>query len=160
MTLLRMLVTVLLLGVSGLALAFDQAPAFTLNNLQESPVSLSNFKGKVIYVDFWATWCAPCRRSFPWMQQMYEKYHDLGLEIIAISLDGKKEVIDRFLKQSPVSFTILRDRRNKVASKYKVKVMPSSYLIDQDGNFYYRHAGFNDRDKTKLEERFRDLLLN
>ena len=140
--------------------AFDQAPEFTLNDLNGSPVSLSKFRGKVIYVDFWATWCGPCRQSFPWMQQMNEKYHDLGLEIIAISLDGKKEVINRFLRQTPVSFTILRDRRSEVASKYQVKVMPSSYLIDRDGNFYFRHAGFTNRDKVKLEEKFRDLLLN
>lgn len=156
----RFLITLLLLCVSSVATAFDQAPKFTLNDLKNTPVSLSNFKGKVIYVDFWATWCGPCRKSFPWMQQMYEKYHDLGLEIIAISLDGKKEVINRFLKQTPITFTILRDQHNRVASKYQVKVMPSSFLIDRDGNFYYRHGGFNDRDKAKLEENFRDLLLN
>lgn len=91
---------------------------------------------------------------------MYEKYHDLGLEIITISLDEKKQNIVRFLKDKNISFIVLKDSKLQIASKYHVKVMPSSFLIDRDGNFYSRHRGFTDTDMPKIEEKFRDLLLN
>jgi len=150
----------LFLCLSSAVYGYDQAPKFTLNDLNGNPISLDSFKGKVIYVDFWATWCGPCRSSFPWMEKMYQKYHDLGLEIIAISVDGKKKVIEQFLKKNKTSYTILRDPKLKIASEYKVNVMPSSFLIERDGNIYFRHRGFNGRDKEKIEEKFRDLLLN
>ena len=156
----KSLLAIFLLCMSTVAYSYDQAPTFTLNNLSDIPVSLSKYKGKVIYVDFWATWCGPCRSSFPWMEKMYQKYHDLGLEIIAINVDGKKKVIEQFLRKNTVNFTILRDPKLKTASEYHVKVMPSSFLIGRDGNFYFRHRGFNNRDKEKIEEKFRDLLLN
>lgn len=140
--------------------AYSQAPDFTLPTIDGKTVSLSQFKGQVVYVDFWATWCPPCRRSFPWMEKMYQKYQTHGFQIIAISLDGKQEIVDRFLAKINPTFIVARDKKSQVASEYKVQAMPSSYLIDRNGEIYYEHRGFNENDKNKMEEKFRNLLLN
>ena len=138
--------------------AASKAPSFTLKDLGGQNISLDQFKGEVVYVDFWATWCPPCRKSFPWMEQMHKRYKDLGLKIVAISLDGKRGVIDKFLKDNPVSFMILQDPNGKIADAYKLKGMPSSYLIDRKGNIRITHAGFRDKDKAMLESSFKELL--
>jgi thiol-disulfide isomerase/thioredoxin len=153
-----MILLVSFMFISPFSLA--QAPDFKLSTLDGKTVTLSEFAGKVVYVDFWATWCPPCRRSFPWMEKMYQKYNDHGLEIIAISLDGKNEVIERFIAIEKPSFIIARDRRSKIADKFKVRAMPTSFIIDRDGDIYYVHRGFNREAKAKLEEKLRDLLLN
>ncbi|MDH5328226.1 MAG: TlpA family protein disulfide reductase [Gammaproteobacteria bacterium] len=156
-TLFRQILIIVLLLLLSLGVQ-AAAPAFTLKDLNGQNVSLKQFKGEVVYLDFWATWCPPCRKSFPWMDQMHQRYKDLGLKIIAVSLDGKRDVIDKFLKENPVKFLILHDPDGKVADAYKLKGMPSSYLIDRQGNIRVTHAGFRDKDKSKLESSFKELL--
>lgn len=121
-------------------------------------VSLSSLKGKVVYVDFWATWCAPCRKSFPWMNDMYSRYNNKGFEIIAINLDAQQEMVPEFLKKYPAKFTIALDPKGSVAEQYDVKAMPSSYLIDKQGNIVAKHFGFRSGDKDKLENEIKSLL--
>lgn len=152
---------VCVLGLFCLSLnaeAAKKAPDFNLKDLDGKTLNLANFKGEVVYLDFWATWCPPCRKSFPWMEQMHNRYKDLGLKIVAVSLDGKRSVIDKFLKANPVSFIILQDPKGQVADAYKLKGMPSSYLIDRNGNIRISHTGFRESDKTKLESSFKELL--
>lgn len=147
-----------LLLVSANAEAAKKAPAFKLQGMDGQSLSLDQLKGEVVYLDFWATWCPPCRKSFPWMEQMHKRYKDLGLKIVAVSLDGKRGVITKFLKENPVSFTILQDPNGKIADAYKLKGMPSSYIIDRRGNIRVTHAGFREKDKAKLEASFKELL--
>lgn len=135
------------------------APAFQLRE-EYNQVKLSDYKGKLIYLDFWATWCAPCRYSFPWMEQMQQKYGEMGFEVIAVSLDGKRDVIERFLKQQQVSFTVVQDNHMKTANAYGVSAMPSSFLIDGNGEIVFKHFGFNNTHKSILEQKIRELLLN
>lgn len=89
---------------------------------------------------------------------MHQRYKDLGFQVVAISLDNKRGVIDQFLKTMDTSFTIAHDPSGDSANAFKVKGMPSSYLIDRQGNIHKTHMGFNDRDKAKLESEIKNLL--
>ncbi|HEY5604210.1 MAG TPA: TlpA disulfide reductase family protein [Gammaproteobacteria bacterium] len=139
-------------------LAAQPAPNLTLKTLNNQDLKISELKGDVVYVDFWATWCPPCRQSFPWMEEMHQRYSNLGFKIVAISLDTKRDVIDQFLKTMTTNFTIAHDPGGESATAFQVKGMPSSYLIDRKGNVHLTHMGFNDRDKAKLESQIKDLI--
>ena len=152
------LALVLLIFAAPPILAAQPAPNLTLKTLDNKDLKISDLKGEVVYVDFWATWCPPCRQSFPWMEEMHQRYSDLGFKIVAISLDNKREVIDQFLKTMTTHFTIAHDPGGESANEFKVKGMPSSYLIDRKGNIHLTHMGFNDRDKAKLESEIKDLI--
>jgi cytochrome c biogenesis protein CcmG/thiol:disulfide interchange protein DsbE len=152
------IIAVLLFCVVNIAWAGDKAPDFQLPAINGDKVQLSDFKGHVVYVDFWATWCPPCRKSFPWMQAMHQRYQDLGLKILAISLDQKTDLIKSFVKAQKADFTVLQDKTGQVAEAYKVKGMPSSYLVDRKGIIRLKHAGFNDGDKAALEAQMKQLL--
>jgi peroxiredoxin len=107
-------------------------------------------KGQVILLDFWASWCSPCKISFPWMQGQMEKHAGEGLTIIAVSVDEKRENVQRFLKSFKISFTVVRDAQQKLVAAADIPTMPTSYLIDRSGKIRFIHAGF-DRDKTTRE---------
>lgn len=146
--------------ISSPAIAKQPAPNLTLKKLDDSSFNLSDLKGDVVYVDFWATWCPPCRKSFPWMEQMHQKYSDLGFKVVAISTDVKREVVNQFLEKLTANFIIAHDPTGDSASKFKVEGMPSSYLIDRKGNIRLVHAGFNDKDKSKLEAAIKKLIAS
>lgn len=139
----------------------DAAPAkpFELNTL-DGKVSLDSLKGKVVYLDFWASWCSPCKKSFPWMNKMYSKYKDDGLEIVAVSLDFKMKHTKRFLEETPANFTIALDPKGEIADAYQVQVMPTSYLIDRNGELLWEHKGFRTKHEDKLEAEFVKALKN
>lgn len=135
------------------------APQFTLPSLlQDQPVSLTQFGGKVIYLDFWASWCAPCRTSFPLLNKMYQNLRDKGLEVVAINLDENKANAEKFLKDFPVSFAILRDSKGEWADKYVVESMPTSFIIDRQGVIQNIHHGFTSDDIKDLEQKIIQLL--
>lgn len=142
------------------AFAGKAAPGLTLKKLDNSSFKISDYKGDVVYVDFWATWCPPCRKSFPWMEEMNLRYKDLGFQIVAISLDTKRSVIDQFLEKMDTSFVIAHDPSGESATAFKVKGMPSSYLIDRKGNIHLTHLGFNAKDKSKLEDEIKSLIAS
>lgn len=137
--------------------AADPAPDFKLPSAK-GMVELSKLKGKVVYVDFWASWCTPCRKSFPWMNELHKKYKDQGLEVVAVNLDKSREPIDEFLAKIPADFTIAYDPSGGAATTYKVSGMPSSYLIDRNGQLQVAHIGFRDKDKVTMESKIKELL--
>lgn len=136
--------------------AAQPAPNFKLPTFK-SDISLSAFRGKVVYVDFWASWCEPCRKSFPWMDEIQARYGK-NLKVIAINLDQKREDATGFLKKLNPKFTVAFDPAGKIAEAYRVKGMPSSYLIDQRGNIVSSHTGFRGSDKEKLELQIEKLI--
>lgn len=112
-------------------------------------LDLSAYKGKVVYLDFWASWCTPCRQSFSWMNQIQEQDGTRGLVVIAVNVDHDKDLADAFLKRYAPQFKIVYDSKGEIASKYKINDMPTSFLIGRDGRVRYTHAGFYpDREGT------------
>jgi len=108
------------------------------------------WKGKVVLVDFWASWCGPCKASFPVMEELFKQYGKDGLLIIAVNLDDKREKMDAFLKDHPVSFLTVRDAAKKLVGAVNIKSMPSSFVLDRDGRIVAVHNGFRG-DETKKE---------
>lgn len=130
----------------------QQAPNFTVQNLaNNSQFSLDQFKGKLVYLDFWASWCPPCLKSFPFMEELKTRYSDQGLVVVAISLDENPEDARAFLKKASASFFVGHNKQGDIATMYNVQAMPSSYLIDRDGNIQQVHRGFKTSDKEKLK---------
>ena len=158
---LRHLFFVTALGATASAIAVgpgEPAPAFALPNAAGEAVELAKFRGTVVYVDFWASWCPPCRRSFPWMNEMTRKYGPKGLAVVAINVDKKREDAEKFLRQSPAEFTVVYDPAGKAPASFNVKAMPSSYLVDGTGKVVLVEIGFKDERKAELEERIRNAL--
>jgi len=139
------------LSVSALAIEVgESAPEIQLPG-RSGAIKLSEFKGKAVYLDFWASWCGPCKQSFPWMNEMQAKYGAKGLQVLAVNLDQKPEDATGFLQQTKVDFLIAMDPVGQSAQKYNVKGMPSSLLIGRDGKVTVVHTGFNAASKAELE---------
>ena len=139
--------------------AVGQYPSFKLPTLSNAKqVDLKAFRGKVVYVDFWASWCGPCRQSIPKFNQIYKKLSSKGLAIVAINLDENGADAKQFLKDYPVSYTILRDSKGDIPQQFGLKVMPSGYLLDRFGMVRYIHEGFRDGDEKELEQQILKLL--
>ncbi len=133
-----------------------KAPGFILPG-QNKTIDLSEFKGKVVYLDFWASWCDPCKRSFPWMNKLQEQYGHNGFEIVAVSLDEDRQDAEKFLARVPANFTVAFDETGKTAESYKLKAMPSSYLIDRQGRLVHKSVGFRNEVKKIIEAKIQEL---
>ncbi len=119
---------------------------------------LSELRGKVVYVDFWASWCGPCKQSFPWMNEMQKKYATQGLQVLAINLDAKRADADSFLAQNPALFALAFDPKGESARRVGVTAMPTSVLVGADGKVVYLHRGFSNDDRAALESRIAAAL--
>jgi len=117
-------------------------------------------QGDLVYVDFWASWCIPCRRSFPWLNAMQTKYSELGLKIIAVNLDKNRDDANTFLNAVPADFPIYYDPEGYFASLFKLPGMPTSYILNADGQVLYRHKGFKTKQIEKYESALSQLLKN
>lgn len=125
---------------------------------QAADLDLSAYRGRVVYVDFWASWCGPCKQSFPWMQRMKDTYDRQGLTVIAINLDMDRADADKFLERFRPTFEVRFDPKGNLAAFYKVQVMPSSVLIDRHGVTRFEHEGFRPVDGAAYEAQVRELL--
>lgn len=135
------------------------APAFSLPLLDDdTSIELDAFRGRVVYVDFWASWCLPCRKSFPWMSEMQQRYGARDFKVIAVNLDERAEEARRFLADRDAGFAVAYDPAGLVAEAYHVQGMPSAYLIDRLGKIRYVHQGFLHSDRAELERHIEQLL--
>ncbi len=134
----------------------QKAPDFAISESQR----LSDFKGQVIYLDFWASWCKPCRKSFPWMNHIQEKYAELGFKVITINLDKKSDLMNKFLQKYPANFVIVTDPQSNIAEQYQIQSMPSSYIIDSNGEIKFSHRGFFEKKRDQYQQQIESLLLN
>lgn len=151
----------LLLGAISLSATFnvfaveegEPAPDFTLPSIVsgQPAISMSELRGKTVYVDFWASWCAPCLKSLPLYNEMYKKYQDQGLEIVAINVDNPIEDGQDFLLDTPLDFLIPSDPDGETAELFQVIGMPTSYLISPDGTVELVHMGFRNGDMEIIE---------
>ncbi|MEX8504599.1 TlpA family protein disulfide reductase [Leptothrix ochracea] len=115
-------------------------------------LNLASFKGKVVYLDFWASWCGPCKQSFPWMNEMQTKYGAKGLQVLAVNLDAKKADAEKFLTEMPAKFQVAFDPKGEAPRTYGIKGMPTAVLIGADGKVIEQHGGFREEDRAHLEE--------
>tara|TARA_R110000851_G_scaffold98223_3_gene212696 strand:+ start:33968 stop:34513 length:546 start_codon:yes stop_codon:yes gene_type:complete len=136
------------------------APSLEHNvlNQQGASVSLQEFAGKVVYVDFWASWCGPCRKSFPWMNAMQAKYQQQGLEVVAINLDVDSALAHEFLSKLPAQFNLRFDPDGDVAHAFELQGMPSSFLFNRKGELVQSHVGFYQQNIPAYEQEIQMLL--
>jgi thiol-disulfide isomerase/thioredoxin len=138
--------------------AGDAPPPIDLPDQHGKKVDLAELRGKVVLVDFWASWCAPCRQEMPVLEGLHEKYAEQGLVVVGINIDNSKKKMDKFLKGFPVTFRIIHDPKITVAQRYEPSTMPTSYFIGRDGKLRYVHEGFRKKDAEGIETRIKALL--
>ena len=124
----------------------------------ESAKKLDELKGKVIYIDFWASWCPPCVKSFPFMNQLNNELKDQGLHVIGVNLDEKVSDAEKFLERYPVQFSVLADPSKQCAKELQVMAMPTSVIIDKNGKIRHIHKGFRMDESEKLRSLVTELL--
>jgi len=116
-------------------------------------------KGKVVLLDFWASWCGPCAKSFPAMEELHQRYKDRGLVVLAVSVDEKQSDLQKFLQKNRASFAVVRDAAQKLVAGADVKAMPTSFLVGRDGKVRFIHSGFHGEDtKKQYGEEIESLL--
>ena len=137
----------------------DPAPACAARLLDgDRMVSVADFRGKVVYLDFWASWCGPCRQSFPFMNELQRELGDKGLSILAVSVDKVADDARRFLESFPARFATALDTAGSCPAAYRLQGMPSSYLIDRGGAVRAIHVGFRDKDRAEIRKLVQDAL--
>jgi thiol-disulfide isomerase/thioredoxin len=134
------------------------APAFSLASRAGTPLALADLKGQVVMINFWASWCGPCRQEFPALDQIYAKYKPMGFTLVAINVESEKADAEKFLGATPVSFPILFDPDNKVSGSYGVSAMPTTFLVDRQGRVRWQHRAFKPGDEAKYIEQIRAIL--
>jgi cytochrome c biogenesis protein CcmG/thiol:disulfide interchange protein DsbE len=136
----------------------NPAPSFELDSLNgQGKVSFDKWKGKVVYVDFWATWCEPCKKSFPKIQELYTKYKG-QVEVVGISEDDESSGIKEFGEQFGAKFPLGWDKGKEIAGKWQPKNMPASFVVDKQGVVRFVHLGYHDGDEAEIEKEIKSLL--
>jgi peroxiredoxin len=134
------------------------APEFTLTARDGKAVTLKDLKGKVVMINFWASWCAPCRQEFPLLEQMYKRYNALGFTLLGVNVESDTKDAEKWLKEMPVTFPILFDKENKLSKLYAVNAMPSTVFIDRKGNIRNLHYGYKPGDESEYLNQIRALV--
>jgi peroxiredoxin len=151
--------TTLVASLAFAATLSGPAPGFSLQSSSGEQVSLESLKGKVVMVNFWATWCVPCRQEMPHLQALYERYESLGFELLAVNVEkNKDEEVKKWLAETPVTFPVLFDPANEVTKLYKVQTMPSTVLIGRDGTMRFIHHGYKPGYENEYQTQVRALL--
>jgi peroxiredoxin len=154
----------LTLALSGAALTVQAepvntpAPDFTLESRSGDNIRLEDHRGEVVMLNFWASWCGPCRQEMPLMDDIYSRYQDLGFTILAVNVDENRDEALRFLESVPVNYPILYDPESSVSELYEVPAMPTTVMIDRDGQARYIHYGYKPGYETEYEAQIRELV--
>lgn len=139
----------------------DKSPDFSLQDIKGNKAALANLKGKVVYINFWASWCPPCKEEFPELNKLAEKYKDSDFIILAVNVDKVKSNMDDFLSKMPLpskNMIILVDPKASVVSSYNARAMPTSFIVDKEGVIRYMHLGFNEKDPEKWVKEIESIL--
>ncbi len=152
------LLACLLAGAAQAAEPGQPAPDIALPQATLAAKHLAELRGQLVYLDFWASWCGPCRQSFPWMGELQKKYGARGLQVLAINLDKQRADADAFLARTPAGFALAFDAQGEAAKRFAIKGMPSSVLIGPDGQVLWTHRGFRIDEAADLEARIVQAL--
>jgi thiol-disulfide isomerase/thioredoxin len=145
----------------GVAILLTLIPVTTLGadgGASDAAIDLGRWKGQVVLLDFWASWCGPCRQSFPWIEQTRERYAEQGLVVVAVNVDADRAEADRFLEGTSYGFEFVYDPEGRIADAYALDAMPSSILFDREGQPRYRHSGFRLEETEDYERNIVALL--
>lgn len=134
------------------------APDFTLRSSLGKNLKLSEYRGQVVMINFWATWCAPCRQEIPELNRLYEQYQRVGFVLLGVNVDDNTKAAQELSKQLGVRFPVLFDTAKQVSGRYDIDAMPSTLLIDRSGKVRYLHRGYRRGVEKEYEERLRELL--
>jgi thiol-disulfide isomerase/thioredoxin len=134
-------------------------PLWTSQGSASKDLSSRELLGQWVYLDFWASWCGPCKQSFPWMGQLQQQLRDAKLQVVAVNLDKQSQPMERFLKQFPGHVPVVWDPTAETAKRFDVQAMPSSYLINPAGQVVWRHRGFHPADSAALLNNIRQRVL-
>ena len=145
---------VVLLSITFSAVSAEQA----LSPQQQLEQALLAQTGKVVYIDFWASWCGPCVKSFPWLNKIQEQYKAQGFTVISINVDADKNKANQFLQANPASFAVIFDSKGSLAKHFGIQGMPTSMLINRDGVITYRHSGFFTSKIDNYQSEIKQLL--
>ena len=160
-TLVKSMLVVLSLSASLLGNAVElkgMAKDFTLKSNSGKNVRLSELRGKVVMINFWAHWCGPCRQEMPHLEKLYLRYKDAGFTILGVHQDSDPKTADKVLNDIPVSFPILYDTTSKVSEAYQVSAMPSTVFVGCDGNLGYLHRGYKPGEEKTYQKHIKSLL--
>jgi peroxiredoxin len=135
-----------------------KARDFTVSSLAGEEISLAQLRGKVVLINFWATWCVPCREELPRLSALQEKLRQRGLVVLAISVDNERENISDFLRQNSVKLQAFWDRDKRISKLYDPQTMPSTYLVDRNGTLRFIHNGYSPSELKRIEAEISQLL--
>ena len=146
------------LGTAGASPVSGPAPDFTLKSLGGKNLKLSEMAGNVVLINFWASWCGPCREEMPLLNAMHKKYEPLGFTVLGVNVEEQADNARGFLRDFPVDFPVLLDSSNQVSKLYNVVAMPTTVVVDRDGNLRYLHKGYKSGDEKKYQEMIKKLV--
>jgi peroxiredoxin len=136
----------------------DSAPDFTLKSLEGSNLRLEEYRGQVVLLNFWASWCGPCRQEMPLLDRLHHRYEDTGFAVLGVNVEGETAPAQDIVDKTSVTFPILIDDGQKVSQMYNLQAMPSTVVIDRDGVVRYIHLGYKPGDETKYVEVVKELI--
>jgi peroxiredoxin len=154
---LLLLGTLLLPGFTARAVD-GAAPDFTLQSRSGETVSLSQLRGQVVMINFWATWCGPCREEMPHLEALHQRYDALGFKLLGVNVEENSSDAAEWLQETPVSFSILYDPENSVSELYDVVAMPSTVIVDRQGNIRFLHHGYQAGYENEYQTQIRALI--
>jgi peroxiredoxin len=143
-------------AIAGVAEA--PAPDFTLKSNSGANLRLSELRGEVVMINFWASWCGPCRQEMPILSELHDKYKAMGFTVLGVNVEENSSEARKLLKEMPVSFPVLFDNDSSVSKRYDVVAMPSTVLVDRDGNVRYLHKGYKPGLENTYVEQVRSLI--
>ncbi|MEQ8859461.1 MAG: TlpA disulfide reductase family protein [Pseudomonadales bacterium] len=136
----------------------DTAPDFTLKSLEGSNLRLDEYRGQVVLINFWASWCGPCRQEMPLLDRLHQRYVDTGFAVLGINVEGEEAPARELIDRIPVTFPVLIDEGQLVSELYRLEAMPSTVVVDRDGVIRYIHRGYKPGDEAKYVEVVKELI--
>jgi len=158
----KKLAIVLLLAIAPLAVALTgsgQAANFTLKSADGENIRLSEYRGQVVLINFWASWCGPCRQEMPHLDDIHRKYEPMGFTVFGVNVEQDRTMADKVLRDIPVTFPILFDDNNLVSELYDVDAMPATVLVDRNGEIRYMHRGYKPGYEQEYEKQVKTLIM-